>query len=226
MNRQQFRINSSIREKGVTLEKTASVVSRDDAQPPQILLMEDDASVTRGLQLILEEEGYGVELASTGRGALSAVKRKTFDILVADLRLPDMDGMEVIREVKKQCPETEVMVTTGYPSVTSAVESIKRGAVEYLPKPFTEEEFIETLERVLERRKEARRREISEAVRTSTEEGPLEKADTADLPSTRPRVLVVEDRRRHGAGTSHGPPRRRLRSGLGGDRTGGHGCPQ
>ncbi len=113
--------------------------------PPQILLMEDENSLAQGLQMVLKEEGYGVDLAMTGHGALDRFRQKTFDLLVADLRLPDMDGMEVVREVKENRPDTEVVVITGYATITSAVNAMKIGVFHYLQKPFTEDEFITTV---------------------------------------------------------------------------------
>jgi NADH-quinone oxidoreductase subunit E len=108
---------------------------------PQILLMEDEPTVAQGLQMVLKEEGYGVDLAMTGHSALDSFSRKGFDLLVADLRLPDIDGIEVIKKVKEERPETGVIVITGYSTVSSAVKAMKLGASDYLPKPFTEDEF-------------------------------------------------------------------------------------
>ncbi len=109
---------------------------------PQVLIMEDEASVAKGLGMVLSEEGYNVDLAMTGRSALDTFNQKMFDLLVADLRLPDIDGMEVIKQVKRRRPDTEVLVITGYSTVTTAVEAMKLGASDYLSKPFTEDEFI------------------------------------------------------------------------------------
>jgi len=117
--------------------------------PPQILVMEDEQSVAQGLQMVLKEGGYGVDLAVTGHSALDKFKQKFFDLLVADLRLPDMDGMEVIKEVKEARPETEVVVITGYATVASAVDAMKIGIFDYLPKPFTEDEFMTTVGKAL-----------------------------------------------------------------------------
>lgn len=119
---------------------------------PKILLMEDEVNVARGLKMIFNGEGYEVDVATTGQSALDQFQQKTFDVLVADLRLPDLDGLEVIKQVKERQPETEVVVITGYPSVATAVESMKRGAVDYLPKPFTEEELKTVVESALSKK--------------------------------------------------------------------------
>jgi DNA-binding NtrC family response regulator len=109
--------------------------------PPHILVMEDEEIVARGLEMVLEEEGYDVDLAFTGAGALQTFANSKFDLVVADLRLPDSDGLEIIKIVKERRPETEVVVITGYSSVSSAVDAMKIGVADYIPKPFTESEI-------------------------------------------------------------------------------------
>jgi DNA-binding response OmpR family regulator len=139
--------------------------------PPHILVMEDEASVAQGLQMVLSEEGYDVDLAMTGSGALNAFHQKGFDLLVADLRLPDIDGMEVIRQVKETKPDTEVIVITGYSSIDSAVEAMKLGAFEYLPKPFTDDQFKQAVDGALKEKKAVSAEKP--AVDFETEEGQL-----------------------------------------------------
>ena len=133
----------------MAVNQASVAMGNDYVGQPQILLMEDESSVAQGLQMVLREEGYGVDLAMTGQGALDTFSHKTFDLLVADLRLPDMDGMDVIRRVKDERPETEVIVITGYGNVPSAVEAIKTGVADYLPKPFTDDEFKTAVEQAL-----------------------------------------------------------------------------
>jgi DNA-binding NtrC family response regulator len=100
--------------------------------------MEDDLGVAAGLESVLSEEGYKVNLTDTGKLALEAFEQKCFDLLVADLRLPDIDGMEIIRQIKVRKPEIEVIVITGYGTPATAVKAMKLGAHDFLPKPFTE----------------------------------------------------------------------------------------
>jgi DNA-binding response OmpR family regulator len=109
--------------------------------PPNILVMEDDFNVAKGLEMVLTEEGYEVNLAGTGELAMKAFREKKFDLLVADLRLPDINGMEIIKQVKEQKPETEVIVITGYGTTAIAVEAMKIGVHDFLPKPFTEDQI-------------------------------------------------------------------------------------
>ena len=108
---------------------------------PSILVMEDDESVARGLKLVLSEEGFGVDLADTGQMAMETFNRKRFDLLVADLRLPDANGMDIIRRIKAEKPETEIIVITGYGTAATAVEAMKLGVHDFLPKPFTEDQI-------------------------------------------------------------------------------------
>jgi DNA-binding NtrC family response regulator len=118
--------------------------------PRHILIMEDESSVAQGLELILTEEGYVVDVAMTGRAALDTFENKGCDLLLADLRLPDIDGMDVIKKVKTSRPDTEVIVITGYASVSSAVEGFQAGIHEYLSKPFSDDQIISAVEHALE----------------------------------------------------------------------------
>ena len=131
------------------MEKLHEISLAQEKIPPNILVMEDDVNVARGLEMILTEEGYAVNLAGTGALALALFKQKRYDLLVADLRLPDIDGMEVIRKVKTEKPETEVIVITGYGTTSRAVKAMKLGARDFLPKPFTEEQIKASIDDAL-----------------------------------------------------------------------------
>jgi NADH:ubiquinone oxidoreductase subunit E/ActR/RegA family two-component response regulator len=117
---------------------------------PQILILEDEPSVAEGLKMVLNEGGYNAEFELTGKGALKTFAEKTHDLLIADLRLPDIDGMDVIKQVKQNHPSTGVIVITGYSTVSSAVEAMKIGVHDYLPKPFTEDDIMSAVRSALE----------------------------------------------------------------------------
>lgn len=106
-----------------------------------ILVMEDDLNVAKGLKMILGEQGYQVDHEGTGRGAMDAMGRFDYDLLMADLRLPDIDGMQVVRQLKETRPETQVIVMTGYATSSLAVDAMKLGAHDFIAKPFTEEQI-------------------------------------------------------------------------------------
>lgn len=116
-------------------------IRSEPAYRPHVLLMEDERNVAKGLEMVMREEGYEVDLADTGQGALDKFRASEFDLLVADLRLPDMDGMDVVQHVREKRPRTNVVIITGYPSVSSAVQAVRMGVSDYLRKPFTEDEF-------------------------------------------------------------------------------------
>ena len=116
-------------------------IRSEPAYRPHVLLMEDEMNVAKGLEMVMREEGYEVDLADTGQGALDKFRASEFDLLVADLRLPDMDGMDVVQHVREKRPRTNVVIITGYPSVSSAVQAVRMGVSDYLRKPFTEDEF-------------------------------------------------------------------------------------
>jgi DNA-binding NtrC family response regulator len=141
--------------------------------------MEDEMSVAKGLEIVLSEEGYTVDLAMTGRDALDRFAQKEFDLLVADLRLPDINGLDVIRQIKARRPETGVVVITGYASVTSAVDAMKLGAFDYLPKPFTGDEIKIAVDGALKGQKSARTEEVLQKVEKSEEDKLIQKHEVA-----------------------------------------------
>ena len=121
---------------------------------PHILVMEDDRNVAKGLEMTLTEAGYDVCVAGTGQIAMEALKDEHFDLLIADLRLPDTNGMEVIRQVKEFDSKTEVIAITGYPTTAIAVEAMKLKVNDFLPKPFTENQIKTAVSKALHARKE------------------------------------------------------------------------
>lgn len=146
-------------------ERTAEA----SAVPPNILVMEDDNSVAKGLELVLNDEGFDVYLAGTGELALAAFREKRFDLLVADLRLPDADGMDIIRQIKAQEPDTEVIVITGYGTAATAVEAMKLGVNDFLPKPFTDDQIKKAVGEALNQPQPAAASETAAPARTEEE---------------------------------------------------------
>ena len=106
-----------------------------------ILVMEDDASISAALDMILTEAGYDVDVAETGEAALELFEQKGFDLIIADLKLPGINGMEVIKQIKEKKPEMEVIVITGVGTQPIAEEALTLGAHDFLPKPFTDDQI-------------------------------------------------------------------------------------
>lgn len=102
----------------------------------KILVVDDDANIRNGCKESLLIEGYEIETAESGQDALEILEEKFFDIVLTDLKMPGIDGMEVLKQIKKIHPYTEVIVFTAYGTVESAVEAMKLGAYDYITKPF------------------------------------------------------------------------------------------
>ena len=118
----------------------------------RILLVEDDPLIADGVSSALRESGFVVNLVTRGRGACAALQAEPPDILVLDLGLPDMDGLEVLRFAKAKVPEVQVLVLTARDSTDAKVRGLDDGADDYLTKPFARAELLARL-RVLERRR-------------------------------------------------------------------------
>jgi DNA-binding response OmpR family regulator len=159
------------------MEAMQATIARKPSLPPHILVMEDEANVAKGLKMVLSEEGYAVDLAMTGTEALNRFAVQGFDLLVADLRLPDINGMEVIRRVKTRWPGTRVVVITGYASVSSAVDAMKLGTFDYLPKPFTEDEIRVAVDTALKGKPSVPRETVIEKVERKEEEKLIQKEE-------------------------------------------------
>jgi len=114
---------------------------------PRALVVEDEAVIRRFCGRLLEGIGYQTSLASMGAEALQAIEGKPFDLIITDLRLPDLDGIQILRAVKERHLQTEVILITAYPTLDSALESWKEGAAYYLRKPFTADEFQAAVEK-------------------------------------------------------------------------------
>ena len=111
----------------------------------RILVVDDEAIVARSCRRILAAEGDEVQTAETGREGLKRALSEHFDVVMADLRMPDLDGMELVRTLRSERPETAVIVITGYGSVASAVEAAKLGVLDYIEKPFTPAQIREAV---------------------------------------------------------------------------------
>src|SRR5688572_12874111 len=103
----------------------------------RVFIVEDDRTLREGLTITLQAEGYNVTVASTGDEALESMKRTRFDIVITDLHLPKVNGIDIVRAALLAHPDTIVVVITGNPSVTSSIEALRAGAWDYLPKPFS-----------------------------------------------------------------------------------------
>ncbi|MGD8313938.1 MAG: response regulator, partial [Syntrophobacterales bacterium] len=107
----------------------------------QVLVVDDEAVVRTGIARVLEGQGLSVRMAADGSSALEIMEAETIDIVLIDIKMPGMDGIEVLKHIHTNYPETAVIMITGYPTIETAVESIKLGAIDYLTKPFRVDEL-------------------------------------------------------------------------------------
>ena len=116
----------------------------------RILIVDDDDSLRRVMQLQLEEAGYDVITASSAREAMPLVDEQTPALVITDLKMPEVSGMEVLKRVRSEHPETTVVMITAFGTVQTAVEAMKSGAYDYITKPIDYEELVLTVNRALE----------------------------------------------------------------------------
>ena len=118
----------------------------------KVLVVDDEDVVCKSCKAILKEEGCEVETAYSGAEALQVMGAQDFDVVITDLRMPGMDGMELLTEIKHEAPSTAVILITGYSTVQTAIEAIKCGAFDYIPKPFTPDMLTVTVAKAVENR--------------------------------------------------------------------------
>ncbi len=119
-------------------------------EQPRILIVDDEQIVRESLANWLKEESYQVEAAENGPAALEKIRQSPFQVVLLDLKMPGMDGIQVLTELKKDFPDIEVIIMTAYGSVNTAVEAIKAGAYDYIVKPFDPEEVALLIKKILE----------------------------------------------------------------------------
>jgi DNA-binding NtrC family response regulator len=123
----------------------------------RILLVDDDPTIIENLSGLLAKSGYGVEGVNSGEKALKAIENEMYDVVVTDVFMPDIGGMNLLSEIKRTRPETIVILITGYPAIDKAVEAVKNGASDYIPKPFKIDEVRVAVEKALHERQLTRK---------------------------------------------------------------------
>ena len=118
-----------------------------------ILIVDDEKNIRMTLSQSLESLGVETDTAGNGEEALAKLKEKDFGLILLDIRMPGMDGMEVLRQVREIRPDIRIIMITAYGTIESAVEAIKLGAVDFLQKPFDPDEIRDLVSRVMDRDK-------------------------------------------------------------------------
>ena len=118
----------------------------------RILVVDDESTVCEACHEALAIEGYMVDTVRSGEEALKTLENSTYDIILLDLKMPGMSGLEVLERLKDVTPKADVVMMTGYATVESAVEAMKLGAIDYIKKPFTNRELLDKILHVLEKK--------------------------------------------------------------------------
>jgi DNA-binding NtrC family response regulator len=121
-------------------------------ESPKVLIVDDEPTICRSCEKILSREGYSVKVAYSGKQALVLLEQEVFDLLFTDLKMAEIGGMELLETLRSRFPDVVPVVITGYATIASAVETMKMGAFDYLPKPFTPEEMAAVAKKAWDKR--------------------------------------------------------------------------
>ena len=151
----------------------------------RILVVDDDEDIRKVLTTILEDEGYTVESASTAKKAIERTRRKFYNLALIDIRLPDMEGIELLAKMRDTTPRMRKIIITGYPTLQNAIEAVNRGANAYILKPFDMEEVLKTIKEELRKQQEEKKysqQKVAEFIETRVKELEVEKEITQKKP--------------------------------------------
>ena len=123
----------------------------------RILVVDDDETIRRTMKAILEDEGYLVDLAGTGKEAVQKTQENTYNVALLDIRLPDMEGVELLKLMKDSVPRTRKIMVTGYPSMQNAIGALNKNADAYLLKPVDIEKLLNTVREQLQAQENERK---------------------------------------------------------------------
>ena len=119
------------------------------AEKAKILIVDDDENIRKTMKAILEEENYSVDLATNGKEAIQMTNEKMYNLALLDIRLPDIEGVELLQLLKEYVPRTRKIMVTGYPTIQNAVMAINKKADAYLLKPVDIEKLLEVVKEQL-----------------------------------------------------------------------------
>ena len=139
----------------------------------RILIVDDDENIRKTMQTILEDEGYVVDLATTGNEAVEMTQETAYNVALLDIRLPDMEGIELLKLIKDSVPRTRKIMVTGYPSMQNAITALNRSADAYLIKPVDVEKLLDMVKeqlRLQEEEKNFSEQKVAEFIETRVKE--------------------------------------------------------
>ena len=162
-----------------------------------ILIIDDEASLRQTMARILQRAGYEVTTAATGKEGLDLISEHTFDLVYSDIRMPDMNGLDLLKIVHTKLPDLPVILFTAQPDLNSAVEAVRSGATDYLLKPLKPQAVIDRTNSVLEmNQKERRKRELQRQIESlQAELNALEKVDGEENADSKPEQVSASNER-------------------------------
>jgi len=135
----------------------------------KILLVDDEIVFTTNMSKLLNNRGYRVTAVNSGDSAIQALEKENFDVVVLDLKMPGMDGITTLKEIKKLGLFTETLILTGHGSIDTALEAIKLGAYDYLTKPCEIDELVNKIEGAWEKKDGAEKKDMQEKIQKVVE---------------------------------------------------------
>lgn len=142
-------------------------------KPARILIIDDDENIRKVLQTILEDEGYVTESAETAKKGIQKSEEAFFNLAMIDVRLPDMQGIELLSKLRETKPKMRKLIVTGYPTLQNAVAAVNKGADAYIMKPFDVEKILSTIKEQLQKQAEEKaysEEKIAEFIETRVKE--------------------------------------------------------
>jgi DNA-binding NtrC family response regulator len=147
----------------------------------RILAVDDDENIRKVIVAILEDEGYTVESVGTAKEAIEKSKRKFYNLALIDIRLPDMEGIELLTKFRETTPRMRKVIVTGYPTLQNAVDAVNKGADAYIVKPFDVKKVLKTIQEQLSKQqneKEYSQERVAEFIEARVRELDMEKEAT------------------------------------------------
>jgi DNA-binding NtrC family response regulator len=144
----------------------------------KILIVDDDENIRKVLVAILEDKGYGTEAVGTAREAIKKSDKKFYNLALIDIRLPDMEGIDLLRKIKDTTPRMRKIIITGYPTLQNAMDAVNKGADAYVTKPFDVERVLSTISEQLKKQEQEKKYsqdKVAEFIETRVRELDLEK---------------------------------------------------
>jgi DNA-binding response OmpR family regulator len=141
--------------------------------PARILVVDDDKGIRNSLAAILKDEGYTVDVAMSGSEAIKKTETAVYNVALIDIRLPDMQGTEILRRMRDTVPKTRKIILTGYPSMQNAIEALNRRADAYILKTVTAEKLLATIREQLKLQETERKyseQKVAEFIKTRVNE--------------------------------------------------------